>query len=78
MALMDWATSCATKVIDNKKQWCELEQNLKRNLSSDCSLKLKSMKLESLVIVDHHATVNLYPSLVHTARHAMEIGIAGC
>ena len=27
------------------------------------------MKLESQVIVDQHATVNLYLDLVHTARH---------
>ena len=31
------------------------------------------MKLESLVIVDQHATVNMYLSLVHTARHITEI-----
>ncbi len=38
-------------------------------LSSDWSLQLDSMKLESLVIVDQHATVNTFPGLVHTARH---------
>ncbi len=37
--------------------------------SSDWSLQLDSMKLESLVIVDQHATVNTFPGLVHTARH---------
>ncbi len=31
------------------------------------------MKLESLVIVDQHATVNTFPGLVHTARHTMEL-----
>ena len=30
------------------------------------------MKQESLVIVDQNATVNTFPGLVHTARHAME------
>jgi hypothetical protein len=34
------------------------------------------MKLESLVIVDQHATVNLSTSLVHTARHAEGVGSA--
>ena len=34
------------------------------------------MKLESLVIVDQHATVNTFPGLVHTARHTMEAGNA--
>ena len=46
----------------------------KNYLSSDCSLQLESMKLELLVIVDQHATVNTFPGLVHTARHAMEAG----
>ena len=31
------------------------------------------MKEESLVIVDQNATVNTFPGLVHTARHAMEV-----
>ncbi len=30
------------------------------------------MKLELLVIVDQHATVNTFSGLVHTARQAME------
>ena len=34
------------------------------------------MKLELLVIVDQHATVNTFSGLVHTARQAMEIGSA--
>ena len=44
-------------------------QPQKAGLSSDWSLQLDSMKLESLVIVDQHATVNTFPGLVHTARH---------
>ena len=47
-------------------------QSRKPGLSSDCRLQLAGMKLESLVIVDQHATVNTFPGLVHTARHAME------
>ena len=43
----------------------------KANLSSDWSLQLDSMKLESLVIADQHAAVNTFPGLVHTARHTM-------
>ena len=46
----------------------------KSRLSSDWSLQLDSMKSESLVIVDQHATVNTFPGLVHTARHAMGVG----
>ena len=34
------------------------------------------MKVESLVIADQHAAVNTFPGLVHTARHAMEVGSA--
>ena len=47
-------------------------QSQKTSLSSDWSLQLDSMKLESLVIVDQHATVNTFPGLVHTARQAMK------
>ena len=42
--------------------------------SSDCSLQLDYMKLESLVIADQHAAVNTFPGLVHTARHTTEVG----
>ena len=42
--------------------------------SSDCSLQLNYMKLESLVIADQHAAVNTFPGLVHTARHTMGVG----
>ncbi len=48
-------------------------QSQKTNPSSDWSLQLDSMKSESLVIVDQNATVNTFPGLVHTARHAMEV-----
>ncbi len=43
-------------------------------LSPDRSLLLDSVKLESLVIVDQHATVNTFPGLVHTARHTTGVG----
>ncbi len=42
-------------------------------LSSDWSLQLDSMKLESLVIADQHAAVNTFPGLVHTTRHTRKI-----
>ena len=51
-------------------------QSQKAGPSSDWSLQLDSMKLESLVIVDQHATVNTFPGLVHTARHTMKVGNA--
>src|SRR6056297_3049159 len=46
----------------------------KTGLSSDWSLQLDSMKLESLVIGDQHAPVNTFPGLVHTARHTTRVG----
>ena len=51
-------------------------QSQKTFLSSDCSLKLDCMKQESLVIAHQHGAVNTFPGLVHTARHAMEVGRA--
>ena len=49
-------------------------QSLKTGLSSDCSLQLDCMKVESLVIADQHAAVNTFPGLVHTARHTTKVG----
>ena len=46
----------------------------KSHLSSDCTLQLGCMKVESLVIADQHAAVNTFPGLVHTARHTMGVG----
>ncbi len=59
---------------DNGQRKRELEPIPKNHLSSDCTLQLECMKLESLVIADQHAAVNTFPGLVHTARHAMEVG----
>ena len=49
-------------------------QSQKPPLSSDCSLQLDYMKLESLVIADQNAAVNTFPGLVHTARHITKVG----
>ena len=46
----------------------------KRILSSDCSLQLDYMKPESLVIAGQHTAVNMFLSLVHTARQATKVG----
>jgi len=46
----------------------------KTDLSSDWSLKLDSMKLESLVKADHHAALNTFSGLVLTARHVKRVG----
>ena len=45
----------------------------KNRLSSDCTLQLECMKLESLVIADQHAAVNTFSGFVHTARQTMRV-----
>ena len=50
--------------------------SLKTRLSSDRSLQLDFVKLESLVIADQHAAVNTFSGLVHTARQTMRVGNA--
>ena len=47
-----------TKVNTKRSENVSWSKSQKIYLSSDCSLKLGSMKVESLVIVDQHATVN--------------------
>ena len=59
----------ATMAGTNRCEPARGSQSEKAGLSSDWSLQLDSMKLESLVIADQHAAVNTFPGLVHTARH---------
>ena len=47
---------------------------IKTGLSSDCRLQLACMKLDLLVNVGQHTTLNKFPGLVHTARHVMKVG----
>ena len=57
-------------------QGCELarvSESQKTSLSTDKSLQLDSLKVESLVIPDQQAGVNTFPGLVHTARHTMGV-----
>ena len=49
-------------------------ESRKAGPSSDCSLQLDCMKLESLVIAHQHGAVNTFPGLVHTARHTIRVG----
>ncbi len=48
-------------------------QSDKTVLSSDCSLQLGCMKLESLVMAYQIDAVNTFPGLVHTARHITKV-----
>ncbi len=74
MALTSGATHVLQWPVQKALQIREEEPIPKAGLSSDRSLQLDSVKSESLVIVDQHATVNTFPGLVHTARLTMGIG----
>ena len=71
-----YALGCtrATMVGTEGCETARWSQSQKADPSSDCSLQLDCMKLESLVIADQHAAVNTFPGLVHTARHTMGVG----
>ena len=63
------ATMAGTKR-SNTVRWSKSQ---KAGLSSDCSLQLDYMKLESLVIANQHVAVNTFSGLVHTARQTMGV-----
>jgi hypothetical protein len=63
----------ATMTGTKGRKLARASQPQKTGPSSDCSLQLDCMKLESLVIADQHAAVNTFPGLVHTARHTMGV-----
>ena len=66
------ATMAATKGSDR----ANVSKSQKSSLSSDRSLQLDCVKLESLVIANQNVAVNTFPGLVHTARHTMGVGSA--
>ncbi len=66
----------ATMAVTKRSKPVKASKPQKGCLSSDGSLQLDYMKLESLVIADQHAAVNTFPGLVHTARHTMGVGNA--
>ena len=71
-----YALGCtrATMVGTEGCQTVRWSKSQKAGPSSDCSLQLDCMKLESLVIANQQVAVNTFPALVHTARHAMGVG----
>ncbi len=74
-----WGYTRATMGCTKGSELARVSQSQKAVPSSDWSLQLDSMKLESLVIADQHAAVNTFPGLVHTARHTMRVGCtSGC
>ena len=64
----------ATMTTTKRSESVRWSKSQKSRLSSDCRLQLAYTKLELLVIVDQHATVNTFPGLVRTARHTMRGG----
>ena len=64
----------ATMVDTKRCKTARWSKTQKSNRSSDRSLKLDSVKLESLVIAHQHGAVNTFPGLVHTARHTIRAG----
>ena len=63
----------ATMVITKGGNSVSWSKSYKNYLTSDCGLKLAHIKLESLVIVKQHVTVNMFLGFVHTARHILEV-----
>jgi hypothetical protein len=63
----------ATMGCTKSSDFARRSESQKTDHSSDWSLQLDSMKLESLVIADQHAAVNTFPGLVHTARHTTKV-----
>ncbi len=66
----------ATMATTKRSNPARASKSHKGRPSSDCSLQLDYMKLESLVIANQHVAVNTFPGLVHTARHSMGVGYA--
>ena len=71
-----YAQGCkrATMPCTNRCKTAKWSKSEKARPSSDCSLQLDYMKLESLVIAYQRDAVNVFLSLVHTARQVMGAG----
>ena len=63
----------ATMAVTEGSEGVSRSKSQKGCLSSDCSLQLDYMKLESLVIANQNVAVNTFPGLVHTARQTMKV-----
>ena len=63
----------ATMVGTEGRDTVRWSKSPKADLSSDRSLQLDSVKLESLVIACQHNAVNTFPGLVHTARQVSRV-----
>jgi hypothetical protein len=74
MALMPRAAHVLQWERQGACQAARPSESHKLSPSSDCGLQLARMKPESLVIADQNAAVNVFLSLVHTARQATKTG----
>ena len=72
-ALGDKHATMAGTVGCQAARWSE---SPKPGLSSDGRLQLSCLKSELLVTACQHSAVNMFPGLVHTARHVMKAGHA--
>ncbi len=72
--LYDQGCTRPTMLCTEGRELARVSKSQKALPSSDCRLQLACMKPESLVIVGQHTTVNVFLSLVHTARQATKVG----
>jgi hypothetical protein len=64
----------ATMAGTERRETARWGKSQKASLSSDSRLQLACLKSELLVTAYQHGAVNMFPGLVHTARHVMEVG----
>ena len=72
-ALYDLGYKRATMATTKRSEAVMWSKPHKSGLSSDWSLQLDSMKLESLVIANQNVAVNTFSGFVHTARQTMRV-----
>ena len=70
-----YAQGCTRATMGRTKRCkpAKASESQKASPSSDCRLQPACMKLESLVIAGQNTAVNVFLSLVHTARHTMGV-----
>ena len=64
----------ATMAVTARSRPARVSRSLKGGPSADCTLQPECMKSELLVTACQHSAVNMFPGLVHTARHTTKVG----
>jgi hypothetical protein len=72
--LYDQGCTRPTMARTKRRKPVRASKSQKARPSSDCRLQPACMKPESLVIAGQHTAVNVFLSLVHTARQATKVG----